>query len=217
MAKVEDERFHPTSGQFMGWLTLVLAALTIVTAVAYGVWWVALGALLASVLAWSSMLRPRLMIENSELVMRNMLETVRIPLAAIEQLTVRQVLAVRTAEKRYVSTAVGKPFRKTIVAGRAMDGPERLGDRAVPGVGSTKAVVPLPHSGEASFGKGMDYADFVEAKVREAISADRDQRAAPHLSEEAATLAAGVRREPAWLEIGLVVVVGLAFLVSLFL
>ena len=83
MTEVESERFHPTSGQFMGWLTMVVAALALGTAVAYGVWEVALGAALAGVLAWASMLRPRLLIEGGELVMRNMLETVRIPLAAI--------------------------------------------------------------------------------------------------------------------------------------
>ncbi len=217
MTEIESERFHPTSGQFMGWLTMVVAAVALGTAVAYGVWVVAFGAALAGVLAWASMLRPRLLIEGGELVMRNMLETVRIPLAAIEQLNVRQVLAVRTADKRYISTAVGKPWRKTIVAGRSMDGPERLSDRQVPSIGSTTAVVPTPESGHATFGEGADYADFVEARVREAIDRDRRRRDAPLLSDAAAGLASDVRREPAWVEIVLVAGLTLAFVVSLVL
>ena len=72
------------------------------------------GAVLAAVLAWASMLRPALWVAGEHLVMRNMLETVHVPLAAIEQLAVRQVLAVRAGDKRYVSTVVGRPWRKAV-------------------------------------------------------------------------------------------------------
>ena len=50
--------------------------------------------------------------------MRNMLETIQIRLVAVEELAVRQVLAVRAADRRWVSTAVGRSLRKTMTSGR---------------------------------------------------------------------------------------------------
>ena len=46
--------------------------------------------------------------------LRNMLDTNVVPLAAIEDVAVRQVLAVRANEKRYVSPAIGNSFFRTI-------------------------------------------------------------------------------------------------------
>ena len=88
------------------------------------------GAVLAAVLAWASMLRPALWATPDHLVMRNMLETVHVPLAAIEQLAVRQVLAVRAGDRRYVSTVVGRPLRKAMRPGRSGSAARR---RARPG------------------------------------------------------------------------------------
>ena len=70
-------------------------------------------ALVVGVVVWCAMLRPRLWVTTSDVVMRNMFSTVRVPLAAIEQITVRQVVAVRAGDKRYVSPAVGKSWRQS--------------------------------------------------------------------------------------------------------
>ena len=116
------ERFDPTSGRVTAVLVLVLAGVVVVAgAVDAGSvpLPVLAGAVLAAVLAWASMLRPALWATTEHLVMRNMLETIHVPLAAIEQLAVRQVLALKAGEKRYVSTVVGRPLRKAMRTGRS--------------------------------------------------------------------------------------------------
>ena len=112
------ERFHPTSGRVTGWLTVGLAGLLVVVGLAYlddgfPPWVVAAG-LLVGVLSWAAMLRPALWATRDHLVMRNLAETVHIRLAAVEEMAVRQVLAVRAADRRFVSTVVGRTWRKTL-------------------------------------------------------------------------------------------------------
>jgi hypothetical protein len=178
------EKFHHTSGRVSGVLALLLAGAVVVVALLdrdAGVSGpVAAGAALAGVLAWATMLRPGLWVTEQHLVMRNMLETVHVPLAAIEELAVRQVLAVRAGERRFVSTVVGRPLRKVVRSqGRVVD----------PAKPPTEVAYP----------------DYVEDRVRELVDEARDRAGVRRWSDEQAALAAGVRREPAWLPIGLLV------------
>ena len=124
MASLQDdhdavvERFEPTSGQVTGWMTIVLAAVLAVAGVVYAddgfPLWVAATGLLVAVLAWAAMIRPALWATHEHLVMRNLVETVHIRLAAVEEMAIRQVLAVRVGEQRFVSTVVGRTWRKTL-------------------------------------------------------------------------------------------------------
>ena len=122
MARLQDdgeavvERFQPTSGRFSGWAAVLLSAAVVVAMVAYlddgfpaGVGGVAL---LVGVLSWATMLRPALWATEEHLVMRNLAETVHIRLAAVEELAVRQVLAVRAGDRRLVSTVLGRTWRR---------------------------------------------------------------------------------------------------------
>jgi hypothetical protein len=195
MQQQQVERFQPTSGRLTAVLVLLLAGVVVVVGVAD---WgsigapVVAGAVLAAVLAWASMLRPALWATDDELVMRNMLETVHVPLAAVEQLAVRQVLAVRAGDKRYVSTVVGRPWRKVVRSG---------------GSGGTPADgVPAPD---------LPYADFVEQRLHHLMEEARTAQGVRALSDEQLALADGVRREPAWLPIGLSVAAAVAFLATL--
>ena len=149
---------------------------------------------LVAVLAWASMLRPALSATTEHLVMRNMLRRSTCPLAAIEQLAVRQVLAVRAGEKRYVSTVVGRPLRKAMRAGRSAARPRGLGSRP----------------------PGLPYADFVEQRLHQLMEEARTAAGVESLSDEQLALAADVRREPAWVPIGLTVLSAVAFVASLF-
>jgi hypothetical protein len=151
------------------------------------------GALLGGVLAWASMLRPALWLTPTDLVMRNMLETVHLPLAAIEEMAVRQVLAVSVGDRRYVSTAVGKSWRKALKSS-APGGREPAGDQR---------VTDLP------------YVDFVEQRLRQRVDDAREAAGVRRGSDEQLALAAGVRRERAWLPIGLIAVAAVAFVVTL--
>ena len=190
------ERFDPTSGRVTAVLALVLSGVVVVAGVADPGSVpapVIAGAVLAAVLAWASMLRPALWATQDHLVMRNMLETVHVPLAAIEQLAVRQVLAARAGDRRYVSTVVGRPLRKVMRA-------------------------PKPGSAPAGGTSDTDlpYADFVEQRLHQLMEEARTRAGVRSLSDEQLALAAGVRREPAWVPIGLTVVSAVAFLASLF-
>ena len=87
------------SGVIGGAAAVVLAGVVAATGLVYlgdgfPLWLVATAAL-AGVLAWAAMLRPALWVRDERLVMRNMLETIQIRLVAVEELAVRQVLAVR--------------------------------------------------------------------------------------------------------------------------
>ena len=72
------------------------------------------GAAFAGILSYAALLRPAVRVESGALVLRNMLDTNVVPLAAIDEVAVRQVLAVRANEKRYVSPAIGNSFFRTI-------------------------------------------------------------------------------------------------------
>ena len=205
MASLQDdhdavvERFEPTSGQVTGWMTIVLAAVLAVAGVVYAddgfPLWVAATGLLVAVLAWAAMIRPALWATHEHLVMRNLLETVHIRLAAVEEMAIRQVLAVRAGDRRFVSTVVGRTWRKTL---QSRHRPGGLADR--------EAVAPT---------EGMHYADFVENRLFDLVDQARTRADVRPGSPEQLALPDAVRREPAWLPIaliaGAVVVLGVSF------
>jgi hypothetical protein len=112
------EKFPPTSGRIVGVTAVLLCAVVAAYAAFDGeegfgapvVW----GALFAGILSYAALLRPRVRIESDSLVLRNMLDTNVVPLASVREVAVRQVLAVRADEKRYVSPAIGTSFMRTI-------------------------------------------------------------------------------------------------------
>ena len=189
----DDEiRFRPTSGRIMGSLAVVAASTVVAIAFADRAAVpasVVAGAVLLGVLGWASMLWPRVSVTAEDLVLRTMVEYQRLPLAAVENLAVRQVLAVRVGDKRYVSTAVGKPWRKAMV-----------GDRP-----SARKDADRPVSEIA-------YADYVEQEIRKRMEHARAVVGVGLLSDEQLALAAGVRRQPAWLPIGLMTAATLGLL-----
>lgn len=183
------ERISTSSGRLTGWLVLALAAFVLVLAVLEETALSPLGpaAVLVGVLAWASTLRPALLVDDGDLVLRNMLDTVRVPLAAIEQLAVRQVLVLRCGDKRYVSSAVGRSWRQAMKSSR----PARAGD-------SEKS---------RSRAASMSEADLVEERLHRLMEDARALAGVTSYSDEQLALATDVRREPAWLPI---VLVGLA-------
>ena len=169
----------PTSGEVTGVIGLLIAAAVVVIGLVdreQGFPPVVIGiALLAAMVIWATMLRPRMWATGEHLVMRNAVSTDAIPLAAIEQIVVRQVVSVRAGERRYVSPAVGKSWRQSLLASRGRA--ERTTAQ-----GSTRT----PSSSRSASTIADD--------------ARRDAGVAP-LSDEQVELAAGVRREWAWPEI----------------
>jgi hypothetical protein len=191
------ERFHATSGRVTGWLAVVMSGAVFLGGVAYlddgFPAWVAGVAMLAGVLAWAAMLRPALWVTAEHLVMRNLAETVHIRLAAVEELAVRQVLAVRATDRRFVSTVVGRSWRKALAARR------------------TAA------SGGAGPQQGMPYADFVDDRLHELVDDARRAAGVRPGSAEQLALPDAVRREPAWLPVSLIALAVLVLVVSFLL
>jgi hypothetical protein len=202
MARLQDdgeavvERFQPTSGRLSGWAAVALSATLVVAAVAYRdrgfPVWVGAAALLGGVLAWASMLRPALWATEEHLVMRNLGETVHIRLAAVEEMAVRQVLAVRAGDRRLVSTVLGRTWRKTVTSRR--DPAAEEGTR-----------------------EGMNYADWAEQRLRELVDAARERAGVTAGSEEQRALPDAVHREPAMVPLALIGAAALLLVVSFFL
>ena len=195
------EHFHPTSGRVTGWMAVGLAAVLVVAGLAYVdegfPLWVTAGGLLVGVLAWAAMLRPALWVTREHLVLRNLAETVHIRLAAVEEMAVRQVLAVRADDRRFVSTVVGRTWRKT------------LQSRHRPG-GTDEGAALAPT-------EGMHYADFVENRLHDLVDKARTGAGVRPGSPEQLSLPEPVRREPAWLPIGLIAAATVVLVVSFFL
>lgn len=189
------EHFHATSGRVTGWMTVVLAAVLVVAGVAYRHEgfpdWVVAGALLVGVLGWSSMLRPALWVRSGEvLVMQNMLETVEVRLAAVEELALRQVLAVRADDRRWISPVVGRTWRKAMTHKPAADsGPQEK----------------------------MPYADYVEDRLRLLAEEARAAAGVRAGSPEQLALPGAVRRRPAWLPIALIALAALGLVMAIVL
>lgn len=206
------ESFAPTGGRTFGVLGLVMAAGLVVLwaldrdAVPAAV---PAGALVGGVLVWAALLRPRVSVSRETLHLTNMLETVHIPLAAVDELVVRQVLALRVGEKKFVSPAVGRKLRKVMRAPRptpmlAPPLPDTMDDAVGPASAPERAPTEI------------GYVDHVESRIRERIAEARTRHGVTRYSDEAEALARDVRREPAWSEIvALVLTTGLFVLTLL--
>jgi hypothetical protein len=181
------EKFAPNGGTLMAVLA-GLVALAFVAAWAIDIHrvalWVPALAVLGAVVVWISTLRPRVRVQNHELVFQNMLTTTYLPLASIEEVAVRQVMAVRAGGKRYVCAGVGRSLRQAMKGSAVERAREQMG-----GLRGELAKVREP---------GMHYADFVELRVQELINEDRMRRGVKKFSPEADALGEQVRREPAW-------------------
>jgi hypothetical protein len=134
---VAEQRFGPTSGLFTGWGGVVMsAAVGVVVAVQdptpTGLGVAAL-VLAMGVLAWCFLVRPRVLVRDDDVVLRNAFVDWHIPLQAVQDVVVRQTTVVATDNGLYRGIGVGRPLRRMIKdAHGSRPGPERL--TAAPGV-----------------------------------------------------------------------------------
>lgn len=191
MSEEPVERFRPTSGRILGFMALALALAVVVIGVVDRESGfppsVVAAAVVFGILVWAAMLRPKVWVTEQDLVLRNMLDTVFIPLAAIEQVVVRQVLAVRAGEKRFVSPAIGRNWRQAFRANRAARQPTAT----------------------------ESYPVFVEERIAQLAEDARAKSGVTMLSDEQLVLAEGVRRAWAWPEIVGLALASAAFLLTL--
>jgi hypothetical protein len=185
---VED--FPPSSGRITGVLGLGMCVAIVVLGVVeldqgfpLAVVW---AALFGGVVFWVATLRPRVRVTGSELRLRNMLTTISVPLASIEQIVVRQVLSVKVGDHRYISPAVGKSRRQAHKSDRSLK-PE----------------------------EDAPYPVLVEERLQHLANEARIKEGITLMSDEQLALANGVRREWAWLEIVLLTFTALGLVVAL--
>ena len=167
-SKGQIERFRATSGRLMGVLAVGLSVVLVGLGVAearhgFAPWLTGVFAL-GGVLAWTSMLRPALWADGDSLVMRGMVSTTAIPLAAVESVLVRQTTSVRAGDKRYVSPVVGRSWRK---------------------------LVRKPSPGERTAPGEVDYPSYVEDRISDLALAARERAGVSLMSDEQLELARG--------------------------
>jgi hypothetical protein len=186
---VEDvERFRPTSGRFAGIVLVVAAAAVGLLAVVqpdHVLPEVGAAAVFLGIVAWAVTLRPRISLVHDRLEIRGAVDTVRIPLAGIEELAVRQVLAVRAGDKRYVSTALGRTRRQLM---KVKAGALNMTDSDPDTDPNSKVAAP-------------SYPAFVEQRIRQRVDDAREAGGLRRGSPEQIALGQQVDRSYAWPEI----------------
>jgi hypothetical protein len=198
------ERFRPTSGRFTGIVLLVASVVVGVLSLVqpdHVVPEVGSAAVFLGVVAWVVTLRPRISLVHDRLELRGPVDTVSIPLAGIEELAVRQVLAVRAGDKRYVSTALGRTRRQLM---KIKAGAVSLTDSDPDTDPNSKVAAP-------------NYPTFVEQRIRQRVD---DARAASGLrrgSAEQIALGQQTLRSWAWPEIVGLVASAALFVITLVL
>ncbi len=164
---------------------LVFGGITVVGALALAVWvvvdpdtgapdWVAAVLVLLAVVVYIAQVRPAVVLEESELVLRNMLETVHLPWAAIAEVRIRQFLTIKVGDREFNCAAVGRSRRQ---------------------IRRDSRMVVEANPSEASFGR------FVETKLRNRASDARNRQGIKANSPEQAALSDDLRRVRAWPEI----------------
>lgn len=213
----EVQRFRPTNGRLMGVIGLVLCAFVAGLFVVWGSPRTAvLGVIacaVAAVLVWAAMLRPSVSAAAGRLLMKNLFHSVSIPLAAVDTVVVRRYLLVRAGGTKYISPAISRPLRKTVRKEMKWSGGGA--QLLAPGLRVGDDAAALQTQDPAGV-QNLDYADFVEQQIVALADDDRARRGIAPRSEEEYELGAETERHTAWLEIGALVVLGVAFVVVLF-
>lgn len=215
-----SEEFRAASGRVTGALVIVVAVAALALAVFDGPGGfgprIGATALFLGVLAWVATLRPRIRLTDDHLVLHNMFQDVHLPLAAVEEMAVRQVFAVRVADRRFVSPVLGRSMREVSRGrrgGRTAAGTAMGGLGADP-LGVASAGIAEPARLPGGEGSTISYVDFVEERIRGRVEEARTRAGVRRGSPEQRALA-DVRRRTAWVPVLLVAAAALALTVAL--
>lgn len=209
----EVQRFRPTNGRLMGILGIVMSAFVAVLLIVTEtpeVWVPGIfGCLFVAGFVWMALLRPSVSASKTDLHMRTLFESVRIPLASIDTVLVRRYLLVRSGGEKYICPAISRPLRKTVRRELNWSGGNQM---MAPGVsterlGGVRTEVENQHD--------LAYPDFVEQQIAALAANDRARRGIEERSEEEYELGSQVERRTAWVELGALAMLALAFVVSL--
>jgi len=113
--QTRGEWFRGTSN--IVWAVIALAAVAaLVIGDATAGWHppVTFGALLFGIVAYAAFLRPRVGVEDGDLVVRRLYSTQRVPVAAVETVTIGRTFEATAGGRHYVSSAVMRPLRQAL-------------------------------------------------------------------------------------------------------
>ena len=169
----ETSTFRSSGSLVFGVITVVglltLAVLAAVHPDAGAPGWISAALVLLALVVYVASVRPAVVLEDSELVLRNMLSSVHVPWPLVGEVRVRQFLTVEAEDETYDCAAVGRT-RRQIYRDAKNSGP-----RAYPDVGSRPDLIGRESASpaELSFGR------FVETKIRNRAEEARRRAAEP--------------------------------------
>lgn len=128
---MQVEKFQSGSSRALGITGVVIGLGALVLILLEGISldalpWMVLCALVAAA-SWVALLRPQLRLTGETLVLRNMVDQVTLPVAAVTDVEVRRFVLVRTGERRFTSAAVSRPLRE-VARGAAVARPASYPD-----------------------------------------------------------------------------------------
>ena len=205
------ERFKPTTGLFVGWAGIIVAAFAVGYCAVYvrdvvGLR-IALGAVFAGVVTWVSQLRPRVTAYPSRLHLLGALRDVFVPYVLVDEVALGQTLNIWVGDQRFVCIGIGHSLGKDLRAqGKKARQGSLLGASRAREF-SEKAEMAAPDQ------TAMSYHTFVVTRIEELVEqARRDLRRSGGSTE-------GLEVQRAWAvpEVVALGVSGLAFATSLVL
>jgi hypothetical protein len=204
------ERFQPTSGVFVGRAGLLLCAVAIgyVALSVHTVTGLRVGLAVAffGILVWMTQLRSRATVYPDRLLLRNSVRDAVLPLALIDEVSVRQTLNVWVGDRRYVCVGIGSSLRSMFKESRrSRDGSSLLG------AGRWREFAERAERA-APDQSAMSYETFVVTRIEELV-----EQAKKAAARAGGTVDVAPTQPFAWPEIVALTVTGVAFVVSLFL
>jgi len=148
-------------------------------------WVVLAGAAFFGVVSWAVLVRPAVALSEDRIILRSILSEVSLPLAGVEDVSIRQFVLVRAGGKTWSSTGLGRS--RPELSRVRKNGHDTPGYRA----------------------------DFVEARIRAGAENARARAGVVLMSDEQFALASGVRRVWSRPVIAALVVLGITFLVGI--
>jgi len=188
------ERFTVWSSKIVGVIGLVAVAVIVLLGVtgAGGDYHPAVYAVcgLIGVVIWVVIIRPEVAIAGDRLVLRNPLNKVGVPLAAIEQIAVRRWVAVRVGDRTLTNAGISRSRRQGVRDDQRKD---------VTGIEIA----------------ALSYGAIVERRIQRQAEEARDRQGVKLHSDEQLALAADVRKTWAWPEIAALAVLSVAVVVTM--
>ena len=194
MGDEQVERFTVWSSKIVGVIGLVAVAVIVLLGVtgAGGDYHPAVYAVcgLIGVVIWVVIIRPEVAIAGDRLVLRNPLNKVGVPLAAIEQIAVRRWVAVRVGDRTLTNAGISRSRRQGVRDDQRKD---------VTGIEIA----------------ALSYGAIVERRIQRQAEEARDRQGVKLHSDEQLALAADVRKTWAWPEIAALAVLSVAVVVTM--